>query len=223
MTGLSHRTFPVVLAAPSGTGKTTLARALVDRSEGYVFSVSATTRPPREGEVDGRDYHFVDRDAFEAMRDRGELAEWAEVHGRHYYGTLRRELDEAAEQARHVVLDIDVQGARQIRDSVPAAVLVFVLPPSVEVLLERLTGRGTEPSADVARRLSTALEELRAAPEFDYVVVNDDLETCLGEIRGIVKAEVRRTEKMRALDETLEQYRSEIDRVLQRDDSENSD
>lgn len=214
MNELAYRPFPVVLAAPSGTGKTTLAHRLVDSSEAFCFGVSATTREPRPGERDGVDYHFVDRPGFEGMRAAGELAEWAEVHGR-LYGTPRKELDEAALRGRHVVLDIDVQGARLIRAAVPEALLVFVLPPSVEVMLERLTGRGTEGGAQVARRLRSALEELTAVAEFDHVVVNDDLERCLGEILGIVRAETRRTVRARALKGRVEEMRSRIARLLE--------
>jgi guanylate kinase len=211
---LGYLPFPLVLAAPSGTGKTTLARALVQRSEGYCFSLSATTRAPRQGERDGVDYHFVARERFDEMVAAGELAEWAEVHGE-AYGTPRSELEKAVEGGEQVVLDIDVQGARQIRRSVPGALLVFVLPPSVRALVGRLTGRGTESGAQVARRLRTALEELRAVPEFDHVVVNDDLEKCLAEIRGIVRAESRRTARARALEKDVEAMRSEIARILQ--------
>ena len=214
MSGLPYAPFPVVLAAPSGTGKTTLARRLVRDSEGFCFSVSATTRAPREGETDGTDYFFVDRDVFRTMASDGRLAEWAEVHGE-MYGTPRAELAAAAARGEHVVLDIDVQGARLIRTSVPEAVLVFVLPPSVDALIERLTGRGTERGDQVARRLRTALDELRAVAEFDHVVVNDELERCLDEIRGIVGAEAHRTERARALEEKVEDMRARIARVLQ--------
>ncbi len=179
------RAVPVVLAAPSGTGKTTLARGLVEASDRFVFSISVTTREPREGEQDGVDYIFVDRDAFEAMRDAGGLAEWAEVHGR-LYGTPRVALEAAASCGEHVVLDIDVQGARQIREAIPDALLIFVLPSSVDVLMARLSGRGTEGKDDVALRLESALAELLAAPDFDYLVVNDDLARCLKDIENIV-------------------------------------
>lgn len=183
---MSERAAPVVLAATSGTGKTTLARRLLEASDRYVFSISATTRPPRIGERDGVDYHFLSEPDFERRVEAGDFAEWARVHGR-YYGTLRSTLEEAAEAGRHVVLDIDVQGARQIRESIPDAKAVFVVPPSVDAMMRRLVGRGTEPRREVARRLRSAVEELQAVPEFDYVVVNDDLEACLDEIRGIVE------------------------------------
>ena len=176
---------PVVLAAASGTGKTTLAHRLVDQSPSFVFSISATTRRPRVGEIDGVDYHFVDRERFERMIADDELVEWAEVHGR-LYGTPRAELERAAARGAHVVLDIDVQGARQIKARIPEAKLVFVLPPDVDTLMGRLTGRGTEDRADVARRLKSALQELQVVEEFDYVVVNDDLDRCVETIQGIV-------------------------------------
>ena len=214
MSGLPYTPFPVVLTAPSGTGKTTLARRLVSDSGGFCFSVSATTRLPRDGEREGTDYYFVDRDGFEAMASDGRLAEWAEVHGE-MYGTPRVELESAAARGEHVVLDIDVQGARLIRSSVPEAVLVFVLPPSADALLARLTARGTEQGAQVAPRLRTALDELKAVAEFDHVVVNDDLERCLNEIRGIVRAEARRTGRARGLEEKVEDLRTRILRVLE--------
>jgi len=176
---------PVVLVAPSGTGKTTLAQRLVADSPDYVFSVSVTTRRPRPGEVDGVDYHFLDQPKFREMVEAGDLAEWAEVHGR-LYGTPRADLEGASARGEHAVLDIDVQGARQIGQAVPEAKLIFVLPPDVDTLVARLIGRGTEDPANVARRMHSALQELQAVDEFAYVVVNDDLEGCLDAIRGIV-------------------------------------
>ena len=209
---MTARAAPVLFAAPSGTGKTTLARRLVEGSDRYVFSVSVTTRPRREGELDGIDYHFVDRAAFEAMMRAGELAEWAEVHGQ-LYGTPRAELDAAAERGEHVVLDIDVQGARQIRDTVPDVRLIFVLPPDIDIMMARLSGRGTEAPAEIALRLQSALAELQAVPNFDYVVVNDDLERCVEAIRAIVEGEDDVRPEGRVPD--IEAYRSEIGRILE--------
>jgi guanylate kinase len=179
---------PVVLAAPSGAGKTTLARRLVAGSDRFVFSISATTRVPRPRERDGVDYSFVSEGDFEAMIDAGEFVEWAAVHGR-LYGTPRAALEAAASKGEHVVLDIDVQGARQIRDSVPDASLIFILPPSVDALMRRLRGRGTEAAPEVERRLRSALDELEAASEFAHRVVNDDLGQCLQDIERIVMGE----------------------------------
>jgi guanylate kinase len=181
---MTERKRPIVLAAPSGTGKTTIAHRLIDGTPEFVFSVSATTRKPRKGERNGMDYEFMGRPEFEAMRDRGELAEWAEVHG-NLYGTPMRNFEEATE--RHLVLDIDVQGARQIRKRIPDAVLVFVIPPSAEVLVSRLTKRGTEADEEVARRLRAAIRELSSAKDFDHVVVNDDLERAVEEIRTVAR------------------------------------
>jgi guanylate kinase len=177
---------PVVLAAPSGTGKTTIAQRLVEGTGEFVFSVSATTRPPRKGERNGMDYEFLGRPEFAGMIERNKFVEWAEVHG-NLYGTPQRNFDEAAERGEHLVLDVDVQGARQIREKVPEALLVFVIPPSAEVLVSRLTKRGTEESREVARRLRAARKELALVGEFDHVMVNDDLERAVEEVRTVAR------------------------------------
>lgn len=210
MTALPHRACPVVLAAPSGTGKTSIARALVQGPEDYVFSVSATTREPRAGERDGEHYHFVSEDRFRQLAESGELVEWAEVHG-HLYGTPRSAIERPTDRGQHVVLDIDVQGARQIRERVPGAVLVFVFPPTADDLVARLTGRGTEEDAEVLRRLTHARAELAAAQEFDYVVVNDDLDEAVAAVRAIIDAEVHRPARARDLSATVQRLRAEID------------
>jgi guanylate kinase len=188
----------VVLAAPSGTGKTTIARTLVLGSERYVFSVSATTRPPRSGERQGVDYDFVSSEQFERMRNRGELAEWASVHG-NLYGTPLANVRGAVERGVTVVLDIDVQGARQVKESIPEAVLVFILPPSAEELVRRLSGRGTEQPGEMERRLRVAAGEFEAVDDFDYVVVNRDLTEAIEEIERIVDIEGRRPSRVRDL------------------------
>lgn len=175
---------PVVLAAPSGAGKTTISRRLVEEG-GFVFSVSATTRPPREGEVQGEDYRFVSREEFRRMIEAGELAEWAQVHGR-LYGTPRESL-RARDSGEQVLLDIDVQGARQIREAVPRALLLFILPPSIDTLLDRLQSRGTEDQEEIRRRLATALQELQAAEAFDFFVINDDLDRATKEVRALAR------------------------------------
>ena len=177
---------PLVLAAPSGTGKTTIAHRLVEEGDDFVFSVSATTRPRRRGEEDGVDYEFVTRDQFVGMVERGEMAEWAEVHGR-FYGTPRRNLEEAARKGLHAVLDIDVQGAAQIRESVPEAVRIFVLPPSGEEMVRRIGLRGTEQRPEIARRLRSALRELARTEEFNHVVVNEGLDETVERVRSLVK------------------------------------
>ena len=213
MSSLAHRTCPVVLSAPSGAGKTTIAQALVEGSEDAVFSVSATTRPARSHEVDGVDYHFLSETDFRAMIEADEFVEWAEVHG-HRYGTSRQALQAALDDGRFLILDIDVQGAMQMRERVPDVVLVFVLPPSADALVERLTERGTEGEDTVARRIENARGELEQASQFDYVVVNDDLEQAIDEVRSIVSAESRRTDRAIDLSKEIRQLQGRIDQIL---------
>ena len=203
----------MVLSAPSGAGKTTLARRLRARNPGVVFSISATTRDPRPNEADGRDYHFVARDEFLRMRDAGELIEWAEVHG-NFYGTPLENVRRAAARGQHLLLDIDVQGARQIRERVPEAVLVFVLPPSGTVLVDRLKSRGTEDAARLRRRLTNAEEEVRTAPEFDHVVLNDDLDTAVAELEMILRGEPEGIRSVGSLEERIDRICAEIDAHL---------
>jgi len=182
--------FPLVVAAPSGTGKTTVCRALVARDPGLVFSVSHTTRERRPKEQDGRDYHFVSQAEFGRMIEAGEFLEWA-VYNDHHYGTSFAAIEAPLAEGRVVVLEIEVQGARQVRARRADARLVFLLPPSLEALEARLRGRGTDGPDEIARRLRVAKGELAAAGDFDYAVVNDDLETCVGELAAIVAAERR--------------------------------
>lgn len=213
MTALAHRPCLLVLAAPSGTGKTSIARALVEGPGRFVFSVSATTRPPRGTETDGVDYHFVTEGAFRRMASEGDLVEWAEVHG-HLYGTPRVAIEEPTARGDHVVLDIDVQGARQVRERVPDAVLVFVCPPSAEALVTRLTRRGTEDRNEVVRRLRNAREELESARDFDYVVVNATLEDAVRTMRAIVASESHRPARARDLAADVRRLQRDIDEVI---------
>ncbi len=188
---MACRAFPVVIAAPSGAGKTSLAHALVARHADLVFSISATTRAARSHERAGIDYIFTDEPGFERMVATGELLEWAVVHGRRY-GTPRSAVESALAGGRSVLLDIDVQGARQVRRAFPDAVLIFILPPSAEELHRRLAGRGSEGGSELRRRLENARAELACADEFDYVVVNDEFERALGALEAILTAERHR-------------------------------
>lgn len=187
-TETSRRARPLVLAAPSGTGKTTIAHRLVDEHDDFVFSISATTRQARDGETDGVDYRFVSRERFHAMIDADEFAEWAEVHG-NLYGTPTANLAAASERGETVVLDIDVQGAAQIQAAMPDVTLVFVLPPDATTMLDRITKRGTESDDEVKRRLRSALEELARVYEFERVVVNDDLDTAVADVEAMARGE----------------------------------
>lgn len=192
-----------VVSGPSGCGKSTLIGRVLADIGGLRFSVSHTTRPKRGAEVEGRDYHFVSGEAFEAMVRAGAFVEWAEVHG-HRYGTSRAEVEAAGD----VVLDIDVQGARQIRRSGLPAKLVFVMPPVFAELRRRLQARGTDGADAIDRRLRKAREEVRAYSEFDYVIVNEDLETAVEELRSIIRAEWCRpgvrTERIEAILKSFE-------------------
>ena len=216
MSSLVHRTCPIVLSAPSGAGKTTIARALVRDSEDVVFSVSATTRPARDGEADGVDYDFLSETVFRAMIEADEFVEWAEVHG-HLYGTSRRALQAALDEDRFLILDVDVQGAMQMRERVPDVVLVFVLPPSADALVERLAERGTEGEDTVAQRIENARAELEQASRFDYIVINENLDQAIGEVRSIVSAEGRRADRAIDLSDRIRQLQAQIDRILAED------
>ena len=211
--GEPRRTFPLVLSAPSGAGKTTIARRLRERRADVVFSVSATTRPARPGEVDGRDYHFVSEAEFRRMAEAGELIEWAEVHG-NLYGTPLANVRRAAERGEYLLLDIDVQGAELIRERVPEAVHVFILPPSGAALAERLLRRGSEGEAVRARRLLNACREVRLAPRFDHVVVNDELEHAVDEVELILGGEANRVRQIPSLDAEVDRICGEIEGYL---------
>jgi guanylate kinase len=178
-----------VITGPSGVGKGTLIRALFDRIPTLELSVSATTRPPRPGEEDGVAYHFLSPAQFEQRVHDGDFVEHAEYSGNRY-GTLRSELERRVAEGVPVVLEIEVQGARQVREKMPEAVQVFIAPPSRETLRTRLVGRGTDTPDQVRRRLQTADAELAAQPEFPHVVVNDRMEDAIEELVGVVQKEL---------------------------------
>ena len=200
--------FPIILSSPSGGGKTTIARELLRRRTDLGYSVSCTTRAPRVGEVDGKDYYFLSRVEFERRRDGGEFAESAQVH-ENMYGTLRSEIQRVLAAGKHVVMDIDVQGARQFTRAFPDSVTIFVLPPSAEILLERLRQRQTESREQLARRLRSALQEVQSVDEYQYVVVNDDLAKAVARVSAIIDAEVVRRERVAGL-------RHQVSRLVQR-------
>ena len=176
-----------VISAPSGAGKSTLCHRLIEETPGVSFSVSHTTRSPRKGEVNGVDYHFVTEDEFMAIARAGGFLEWARVHG-NCYGTSRDAVMEMLEDGKDVLLDIDVQGAMQVRRLIPEAVLVFILPPSPEELERRLRNRGTDSDETIRLRLQNAKREVRSAKEYDFIVINDDLIRAAGDLQSIVLA-----------------------------------
>jgi guanylate kinase len=184
----------IVVSAPSGAGKTSLAERALKRVPGLRFSVSYTTREPRGGERDGVDYFFVDYEQFDAMRGRGEFLEWAEVHG-HLYATHKAQVEQILNEGTDVILDIDVQGAEQLRSVAPHSISVFILPPSVDVLESRLRTRNLNTPADLARRLGNAAREVRLYDRFDYVIINDDLDRALVSLEAIIEAERRRPQR----------------------------
>ncbi len=207
----------LVLSAPSGGGKTTIAKKLLQVRKDLGYSVSATTRATRNGEQDGVDYHFLGRAEFERLRANGDFLEWAE-YGAQLYGTLKGEIDRIFGEGRHAVLDIDIEGARQIRNNFSNSLQVFVLPPSAEVLLERLTLRNTENPELVRKRLTRASDELAAVAEYDYAVVNQDLDTAVDQIAAILdgKAEERLISRQRNLPELVERLRRDVVRAAEK-------
>jgi guanylate kinase len=177
-----------VIAGPTAVGKGTVVRELLKLSDNIVLSVSATTRAPRPGETDGVDYYFLSHEEFDRMISEGEMLEYAIVHGTNKYGTPRKPVEDALAAGKEVVLEIDIQGARQVKKAMPSSLSIFIAPPSWDELVRRLSLRGTESADEQARRLETARQELASADEFDSVIINEDIAKCAREVLDLIQA-----------------------------------
>lgn len=185
----------IVISAPSGAGKTTLIKKLLADNGNFEFSISTTTRPIREGEKPKRSYNFVPVEEFTSMIEAGEFAEWAMVHG-NYYGTTKKEIDRISGAGNIPIFDVDVQGGKVLKEKLPSPVLIFIIPPSLEILEERLRTRKTDSDESIRTRLENAIEELREFTTYDYIVVNDDLDVAASQITAIITAEMCRRERV---------------------------
>lgn len=200
----------LVMSGFSGAGKGTVVRGLLDSKENYALSVSATTRAPRNGEVDGESYHFVTREKFEEMIEEDQLLEWA-TYVNNYYGTPKEYVFEQLQQGKNIILEIELQGAMKVREQYPGAVMVFIVPPSIEELKDRLVGRGTETMEVILKRLHRAEEETAFIKDYDYIVENDALEECIETVHSIVVAEQHRGKHYGDIAQAL---KSQFDKVL---------
>jgi guanylate kinase len=201
--------FLLVLSSPSGGGKTSIAKSLLQARDDLGYSVSATTRPIRNGEQEGVDYYFLTREEFLRRIDAGEFLEWATYAG-HYYGTLRSEIDRIFARGHTAVLDVEIEGARQIRESFPNSLHVFVLPPSAEVLVGRLADRNTELPAVIRERITRAADELAAVAEYDYAIFNEDLVLAVAQVAAILDAEGRRVSRQDGLISFIDRLRRDV-------------
>ena len=184
----------VVVSGLSGAGKGTICKRLLEKYPDYVLSVSATSRKPRKGEENGREYFFISKEEFEDMIRDGKLLEYAR-YVENYYGTPKEWVEQQLESGKNIILEIELQGAFQIRDKIPEAVLVFILPPDMEELKRRLIGRGTESMEEIEKRLERAAEEMAFVPEYDYVIVNDEVEKSVDMLHNIVRSEKERVQE----------------------------
>jgi guanylate kinase len=205
--------FPIILSSPSGGGKTTIAHKLLATRSDVGYSVSCTTRPPRQGEVEGKDYHFISIAKFKRGQATRKFAESAEVHG-HLYGTLRAEVRRVLSSGRHVIMDIDVQGAKEFAGAFPDSVLIFILPPSSKVLVERLKARGTEDRKSLIRRFKSAKAELKAIDLYPYVIVNDEIDSAVAAVSNIIDAEGFKRSRYGTLDGRVNELMKGIQRAI---------
>jgi len=201
--------FLLVLSAPSGGGKTTIAKMLLQGRDDLGYSVSATTRPKRPGERDGVDYYFITREEFVRRQEKGDFLEWATYSGE-LYGTLKSEIDRIFTQGRHAVLDVEIEGARQIRKNFRNSLLLFVLPPSADALVQRLIGRKTEDPALVRERILRAADELAVVAEYDYAILNEDLVVAVAQVAAILEAESWRVARQDTMPEFIERLRLDV-------------
>ncbi len=216
---LKRRGLGMIISSPSGAGKTTLSRMLLQCEPQMTMSVSITTRKPRPGEVDGRDYHFVSREEFERLKAENGLLEWAEVFGNHY-GTPRARVEEAFEKGQDVLFDVDWQGAQQIVEALRCDVVtIFLLPPSGRDLLERLKTRAQDPEEVIRRRMAGAAGEIAHWAEYQYVVINDVLQEALADIRAILRAEHLKRERRQGLSAFARSLIASLENMRERDDS----
>jgi len=206
---------PIILSSPSGGGKTTIAHKLLSSRKDVGYSVSCTTRPPRFDEADGRDYYFLTEEKFRTRHSAGEFAESATVHG-HLYGTLRSEVQRVLASGRNVIMDIDVQGTRQFARAFPESLLIFILPPSAEALIARLEARGTEDVPALIRRFRSAKDELMSIDLYQYVVVNDDLDSAVAAVSDIIDGKGERFLRSRnaALDARVDELMQGVQRAI---------
>jgi guanylate kinase len=208
----------IILSSPSGGGKNTIAKALLAARDDVAYSVSATTRAPRRGERDGIDYHFVKRAEFENRRDNGDLLEWAEYSG-YLYGTLRSEIDRVLGNGQHALLDIEVEGARQLRKRRSDVVSIFIVPPSAAALVERLAGRKSDSAEQVVGRIRRAIDEFDEVGHYDHVVVNDDLDVCVAEVSAIMDGDATVLPALDNLEERITDIRRGLRAYLDDDRS----
>ena len=197
--------FIIVITAPSGTGKTTVIRKLIERDSSLRYSVSATTRPGRKEEVQGVDYFFINEQEFDEKLEKGLFAEWAQVHG-YRYGTLKTQIDEILAQGECLIMDVDVQGARHLRGIYPDGIFIYLMPPSMKELKNRLSRRGTENEASFEQRLNDAKGEIGSLASFDYLVVNDELGSTLDEIAGVIRSEKLRVKRISSPAQKIRDY-----------------